>query len=53
MMHSTMFGINTDSLSYGSGLYRVYAAFRDPDGNILVTSDEEEMVCWYEFGIDL
>ena len=47
--------VNTSSLlsSYGRGLYRVYAAFRDPDGNILVTSDEEEMVCWYEFGIDL
>jgi len=47
--------VNTSSLLslYGRGLYRVYAAFRDPDGNILVTSDDKEMVCWYEFGIDL
>ena len=47
--------VNTSSLLnlYGRGLYRVYAAFRDPDGNILVTSDDEELVCWYEFGIDL
>ena len=47
--------VNTSSLlgSCGRGLYRVYAALRDPDGNILVTSDDEELVCWYEFGIDL
>jgi hypothetical protein len=45
--------VNTNDLSHGSGTYRVYAAFRDPDGNILVTSDKEEMVFRYEFGIDL
>jgi hypothetical protein len=35
----------------GSGTYRVYTAFRDPEGNILVTDDETEMAAWYEFEI--
>ena len=44
--------VNTSNLSsYGNGTYRVYAAFRDPDGNILVTDDETELVATYEFDI--
>jgi len=27
--------VDTNDLSYGNGTYRVYAAFRDPYGNIL------------------
>jgi hypothetical protein len=34
---------------FGTGLYRVYACFRDPDGNILVTDDESLMEATYEF----
>ena len=43
--------VNMNDLTYGDGLYRVYVAFRDSDGNILVTSDEEAMVAWYEFEV--
>jgi PKD repeat protein len=45
--------VTTDDLSRGSGLYRVYAALRDPDGNILITSDEVELAAWYEFEVNL
>jgi len=44
--------VNTDDLTHGDGTYRVYAAFRDPDGNILQTNDEKDMVSWYEFEVD-
>ncbi|MFH1101116.1 MAG: hypothetical protein V1726_03665, partial [Methanobacteriota archaeon] len=45
--------VNTDDLvSFGSGLYRVYAMFRDPVGNMLVNDDESVMAAWYEFTID-
>ncbi len=44
--------VNTNDLSHGDGTYRVYAAFRDPDGNILQTNDEKDMVSWYEFEVD-
>jgi hypothetical protein len=43
--------VNTNDLTFSDGCYRVYAAFRDPEGNILVTSDEAEMVSWYEFEV--
>jgi len=38
--------------SYGVGLYRVYAVFRDLEGNILVNDDDSLMVAAYEFTID-
>ncbi|UCF13479.1 MAG: M28 family peptidase [Thermoplasmatales archaeon] len=38
-------------VEYGNGTYRVYAAFRDPNGNILVTDDETELVATYEFTV--
>ena len=43
--------VNTNDLSYGNGTYRVYAAFRDPDGNILKCDDETELVATYEFDV--
>jgi len=45
--------VKTDDLTHGSGTYRVYAAFRDPEGNILKTSDEVELAAWYEFEVNL
>ncbi|EMR75540.1 F5/8 type C domain-containing protein [Thermoplasmatales archaeon SCGC AB-540-F20] len=44
--------VNASNLSsYGNGTYRIYAAFRDPDGNILKCDDETELVATYEFTI--
>jgi len=44
--------VNTQNLSeYGSGTYRIYAAFRDPDGNILKCDDETELMATYEFEV--
>lgn len=46
--------VNTSNLSdYGNGTYRIYAAFRDPDGNVLVCDDDDEtqLVATYEFTI--
>ncbi len=43
--------VTTDDLSNGDGTYRVYAAFRDPDGNILQTEDETYLVSSYEFDV--
>jgi len=33
------------------GTYRVYVAFRDPDGNVLVCDDDSLMEATYEFTI--
>ena len=54
---STEFGIdtvfnglvNTDDLSFGNGTYRVYVAFKDPYGNILICDDSTELEAWWEF----
>jgi len=45
--------VNTSDLldEFGNGTYRVYAAFRDPDGNVLVCDDETELVTTWEFTI--
>jgi PKD repeat protein len=43
--------VNTNNLTHGSGTYRVYAAFRDPEGNILKCNDETELVATYEFTV--
>ena len=45
--------INTSSLldSFGNGTYRVYASFRDPDGDVLVCDDESLLESTYEFTI--
>jgi parallel beta-helix repeat protein len=44
--------VNTSNLSsYGNGTYRIYAAFRDPDGDVLVCDDDTELKATYEFTI--
>ncbi len=45
--------IKTSDLTYGSGMYRVYAALCDPDGEVLVTSDEVVLAAWWEFTADV
>jgi hypothetical protein len=41
--------IRASDLKNGEGLYRVYTAFRDPEGNILKTDDGTELKSWYQF----
>ena len=43
--------VNTNDLSHGSGTYRVYAAFRDPDGDVLVCDDDSLLEATYEFTV--
>jgi len=43
--------VNTNDLSYGNGMYRIYAALRDPDGNILQNDDSTYMKASYEFSV--
>ncbi len=44
--------VNTSNISgFGNGTYRIYAAFRDPNGNILIGDDEAELVATYEFTV--
>jgi len=44
--------VSTDDLVNGDGTYRVYAAFRDPDGDVLVCDDESLLEAWWEFEVD-
>jgi len=44
--------VNTSDLTNGDGTYRVYAAFRDPDGDVLICDDESLLEAWYEFEVD-
>jgi hypothetical protein len=41
--------IRASDLSYGTGTYRVYVAFRDPSGNILKTNAGVELKAWWQF----
>jgi hypothetical protein len=41
--------IRASDLTHGEGTYRVYAAFRDPDGNILRTNDDMALEAWWQF----
>ena len=41
--------VRASDLTHGTGTYRVYAAFRDPEGNILKTDDETELEAWWLF----
>ncbi len=43
--------IKRNDLKNGNGMYRIYAAFRDPDGNILVGSDLKQLVSSYQFTV--
>jgi hypothetical protein len=38
---------------FGTGLYRVYVCFRDPDGNVLVCDDDSLMEATYEFNVNI
>ncbi len=44
--------VNTDSLAHGSGTYRVYAAFHDPFGDVLVCDDDSLLEASYEFTVN-
>jgi hypothetical protein len=41
--------IRASNLQHGSGMYRVYTAFRDPEGNILKTNTGSELKAWWQF----
>jgi len=45
------YNISTSSFTNGDGTYLVYVAFRDPDGDVLVTDDEVELKATYEFTV--
>jgi len=40
-----------DLSDYGNGTYRIHAALRDPDGNVLVCNDETDLEATYEFTV--
>ena len=41
--------IRASDLAHGVGTYRVYTAFRDPEGNILKTNTGSELKAWWQF----
>ncbi|MBE3136674.1 MAG: M28 family peptidase [Thermoplasmata archaeon] len=41
--------IRASNLQHGAGTYRVYTAFRDPEGNILKTNSGSELKAWWQF----
>jgi hypothetical protein len=43
--------VSTSSFTNGDGTYRVYAAFRDPDGDVLICDDESLLEASYQFTI--
>ena len=43
--------VSTDDLVNGDGTYRVYAAFRDEYGDVLVCDDDTALEAWYEFEV--
>ena len=51
----TIFNGNVDTFDlikeHGTGTYRVYMAFRDPNGNVLICNDESLMTDNYEFTV--
>lgn len=42
---------NTSNFVNGTGTYRVYAAFRDPDGDVLICDDESLLEATWEFTV--
>jgi hypothetical protein len=40
---------SSSDLTHGTGTYRVYTVFRDPDGNILKTNSGVELKAWWQF----
>jgi len=43
--------VNTETFEHGNGTYRVYAAFRDPDGDVLVCGDQTSLIATYAFSV--
>jgi len=43
--------VSTSSFTNGNGTYRVYAAFRGPDGDVLVCDDETLLEATYQFTV--
>ena len=43
--------VNTSNLSHEIGQYRVYVAFRDPNGKVLINDDGTSMNASYEFNL--
>jgi hypothetical protein len=41
--------IRASNLQHGAGTYRIYTAFRDPEGNILKTNTGAELKAWWQF----
>jgi len=41
--------VRASDLTHGTGTYRVFTAFRDPDGNILKTNTGVELKAWWQF----
>ncbi|HIH28831.1 MAG TPA: hypothetical protein HA260_03400, partial [Thermoplasmata archaeon] len=41
--------VRASDLTHGTGTYRVYAAFRDPEENILRTDDDVDLEAWWQF----
>jgi len=41
--------VRASDLTHGTGTYRVYAAIRDPEGNILKTNTGSELEAWWQF----
>jgi hypothetical protein len=41
--------VRASDLTHGTGTYRVYTAFRDPEGNILRTNDDVDLEAWWQF----
>ena len=60
IIHSQQLGLDTvfnghirvNQLHHGSGTYRIYAAFCDPNGNILVDSAQKSMVATWQFTVN-
>jgi hypothetical protein len=44
--------MNTTDIPFGNGLYRVYAAFEDPEGNPLICNDNQVLVGTCEFNLN-
>jgi hypothetical protein len=45
--------MDTSDLRFGNGTYRVYAAFRDPNGDALICNDNQILVGYHEFHFSL
>jgi hypothetical protein len=41
--------VRASDLTHGTGSYRVYVAFRDPEGNVLKTNSGVELKAWWQF----